>query len=78
MPAGESVLEAITKLIRQGRPETSDMEEVITQVSWGPGPRAGQALMLGVRARAIIDGRLAPSIDDVVSLALLFCAIEWH
>ena len=70
VPVGESVLEAITKLIRLGRPETSDMEEVITQVSWGPGPRAGQALMLGVRARAIIDGRLAPSIDDVVSLAL--------
>ena len=69
VPVGESVLEAITKLIRLGRPETSDMEEVITQVSWGPGPRAGQALMLGVRARAIIDGRLAPSIDDVVSLA---------
>ena len=70
VPVGESVLEAITKLIRLGRPETSDMEEVITQVSWGPGPRAGQALMLGVRARAIIDGRLAPSMDDVVSLAL--------
>jgi MoxR-like ATPase len=38
-------------------------------VSWGPGPRASQALMLGVRARAIIEGRLSPSIDDVIALA---------
>ncbi|MFT6169057.1 MAG: MoxR-like ATPase, partial [Celeribacter sp.] len=36
---------------------------------WGPGPRAAQALMLMVRARALLDGRLAPSPDDVVALA---------
>jgi MoxR-like ATPase len=38
-------------------------------VAWGPGPRASQALMLACRARALIDGRYAPSIDDVVALA---------
>jgi MoxR-like ATPase len=38
-------------------------------VAWGPGPRASQALSLAVRAKALIDGRLAPSIDDVVALA---------
>ena len=38
-------------------------------VVWGPGPRASQALMLAVRARAVMDGRLAPSIDDVLALA---------
>ena len=35
----------------------------------GPGPRASQALMLAVRAKALLDGRLAPSVDDVVELA---------
>ncbi|MFQ5765551.1 MAG: AAA family ATPase, partial [Rhodospirillales bacterium] len=43
-------------------------EDVKRHVSWGPGPRATQALMLGVRARAVIEGRLAPSIDDVLAL----------
>ena len=38
-------------------------------IAWGPGPRASQALMLAVRARALLDGRLAPSTDDVVALA---------
>ena len=38
-------------------------------IAWGPGPRASQALMLAVRAKALMDGRLAPSVDDVVELA---------
>ena len=38
-------------------------------ISWGPGPRASQAFMLAVRARALVEGRLAPSTDDVVALA---------
>ena len=38
-------------------------------VAWGPGPRASQALMLAVRAKALLDGRLAPSVDDVIALA---------
>ena len=38
-------------------------------VAWGPGPRASQALMLAVRAKALIDGRFAPSVDDVIALA---------
>ena len=62
------VTEAILDLVRAGRPETSDIEEVKKNVSWGPGPRATQALMLGVRARSVIEGRLAPSIDDVLAL----------
>ena len=69
VPIGESVVEAILGMVRSGRPETSDIVEVRQQVAWAPGPRASQALMLAVRARAIIDGRLAPSIDDVVALA---------
>ncbi len=69
VPVGESVSEAILDLVRAGRPESTDIDEVKKHVSWGPGPRATQALMLGVRARAVIEGRLAPSIDDVLALA---------
>ena len=69
VPVGESVAEAILEIVRAGRPEGTDIGEVQKHVSWGPGPRATQALMLGVRARAVIEGRLAPSIDDVLALA---------
>jgi len=69
IPVGQSVVDAILKLVRQGRPETSELDEVRRQVAWGPGPRASQALMLATRARAVIEGRLAPSVDDVLALA---------
>ncbi|MEE8350853.1 MAG: MoxR family ATPase [Rhodospirillales bacterium] len=69
VPVGESVAEATLELVRAGRPETSDIDDVKNHVSWGPGPRATQALMLGVRARAVIEGRLAPSIDDILALS---------
>ena len=69
VPVGETVAEAILELVRAGRPESSDLATVQENVSWGPGPRASQALMLGVRARAVIQGRLAPSVDDVLALA---------
>src|SRR3546814_5025577 len=69
VPVGESVVETILAIVRNGRPESSELEEVRRQVAWGPGPRASQALMLAVRARALIDGRLAPSIEAVLALA---------
>ncbi len=69
IPVGESVVEAILDLVLSGRPEASEFEEVRRHVAWGPGPRASQALMLATRARALLDGRLAPSIDDVLALA---------
>ena len=69
VPVGESVVEAILRLVRSGRPETTDIDLVVDNVSWGPGPRASQALMLATRARAVLDGRLAPSVDDVLALA---------
>ena len=69
MPVGEKVVEAILGMVRAGRPDSTDIDEVRRHVSWGPGPRASQALMLAVRGRAILDGRLSPSIDDVVALA---------
>ena len=69
VPVGETVVEAILKLVRGGRPETADDETIRKHVAWGPGPRAAQALMLASRARALLDGRLAPSIDDIAALA---------
>ena len=69
IPVGEQVLEAILKLVRGARPETSGLDTVRKHLAWGPGPRAAQALMLATRARALLDGRLAPSVDDVIALA---------
>ncbi len=68
LPVGQSVVEAILTLVRSARPgpEGGDAAKLI---AWGPGPRASQALMLAVRARALLDGRLAPSVDDVLALA---------
>jgi MoxR-like ATPase len=69
IPVGESVVEAILALVRAGRPDTSDVPEAQKHVAWGPGPRASQALMLACRARALLENRLAPSVDDVLALA---------
>lgn len=69
IPVGETTVEAILALVRSGRPELSDLPEIRQQVAWGPGPRASQALMLAVRARATMEGRFAPSVDDVLALA---------
>lgn len=69
MPVGENVLNAILALVREARPEQSDDERVRRFVDWGPSPRAGQALMLACRARALIRGRLSPSLEDIESLA---------
>ncbi len=68
MPVPETVVTAILDLVRSARPGSAH-EEANKHISWGPGPRAGQALMLCARARALYDGRLAPSIDDVRALA---------
>ena len=69
LPVGEKVLESILALVRNARPDQSPIESVRKNVSWGPGPRAGQALMLASRAKALIEGRLSPSVDDVLELA---------
>jgi MoxR-like ATPase len=69
VPVGEAVLDAVLTIVRGGRPEETDIEDVRRNVAWGPGPRASQSLMLATRARALLDGRLAPSIDDVLALA---------
>ncbi|WP_435639966.1 AAA family ATPase [Micavibrio aeruginosavorus] len=69
MPVGESVVEAILTLVRRGRPGDGAPDLVNEYVAWAPGPRAAQSLMLACRARALLDGRSAPSVDDVIDLA---------
>src|SRR5271157_5814458 len=68
LPVGESVVDAILALVRSARPGTEGGDRS-KQIAWGPSPRASQSLMLAVRAHALLDGRLAPSIDDVLDLA---------
>lgn len=68
IPVGQSVVEAILALVRSARPGKDASEAINKHVMWGPGPRASQALMLSVRARALIQGRLSPSLDDVLAL----------
>ena len=71
MPVSEGVMELILDLVRACRPEEEGALDVVREhVGWGPGPRAAQALMLTVRARALLDGRLAPSAEDVAAMAV--------
>jgi len=69
IPVGEKVVESILRLVRAARPGDEGFKDIRDAVAWGPGPRASQAFMLAVRARALIEGRLAPSTDDVEALA---------
>src|SRR6195952_2779900 len=69
IPVGEKVVNSILSLVRAARPDSDHDGGVRGMIAWGPGPRASQALMLAARARALLDGRLAPPTDDVVALA---------
>ncbi|MEM8956555.1 MAG: MoxR family ATPase [Pseudomonadota bacterium] len=71
MPVGETVVELILDLVRACRPEEEASPQIVKDsVSWGPGPRAAQALMLTVRAQALLEGRLVPTADDVIRMAV--------
>ena len=69
LPVGDQVVDAILTLVRSARPGTGIDQALDEMIAWGPGPRASQALMLAVRAKAMMEGRLAPSVDDVIDLA---------
>ncbi len=70
MPVGEAMVEMILDLVRACRPDDVSAPDVVrTSVSWGPGPRAAQALMLTVRAEALLNGRLVPSAEDLRRMA---------
>ena len=70
MPVGDNIVEMILDLVRACRPDEHASDAVRNSVSWGPGPRAAQALMLTVRAQALLKGRLAPSAEDVMAMAV--------
>jgi MoxR-like ATPase len=68
LPVGDTVVEAILDVVRTARPD-GGLPEIGGRLAWGAGPRASQSLALAVRARALLQGRLAPSVDDVAALA---------
>ncbi|MEL6289210.1 MAG: MoxR family ATPase, partial [Pseudomonadota bacterium] len=69
IPVGDQVVDAILALVRSARPGAENADDLGKYLAWGPGPRASQSLMMACRAKAMIDGRLSPSIDDVIDLA---------
>ena len=69
LPVGERIVDTILDIVRRLRPGAIDALPAAANLAWGPGPRAAQALMLAVRARALLDGRLSPSLDDVAAIA---------
>ncbi|HSZ73621.1 MAG TPA: MoxR family ATPase [Rhizomicrobium sp.] len=69
VPVGEKVVDAILSIVRAARPGETGAGDLRDFIAWGPGPRASQAFMLAVRARALLDGRFAPSVEDVIALA---------
>lgn len=69
MPVSDNIVDMIVTLVRSLRPG-EDAHEIINEyVTWAPGPRGSQGLMLGVRARALLQGRSAPVKEDVIELA---------
>ena len=71
VPVAENVIEYAVKLVSATRPESDLAPKFIQQsIEWGAGPRASQYLILGAKAKAILDGRPSPNINDVNSLAL--------
>jgi MoxR-like ATPase len=69
MPIAERIVDTILALVRSARPTDDASDRVKALVGWGPGPRASQALSLAARSLALIDGRRAPSMEDVRRLA---------
>ena len=71
VPASDNVVEYAVRLVSATRPSSDSSPDFIKQsVDWGAGPRASQYLVLGAKAKAILDGRPSPNITDVQSLAL--------
>jgi MoxR-like ATPase len=70
VPTAENVVDFATRLVRATRPDAAAPELVQKWVRWGAGPRAGQALLLGAKARALLDGRIVAAPEDVIAVAL--------
>jgi len=71
LPAAPSIVSYAVKLARSTRPESPEASPMVKKyVSWGAGPRASQYLILGAKARAAMDGRAMPDLDDVSAMAM--------
>ncbi len=65
----EDLLDWITRIVRASRPGEGMPDAIHNYVRWGAGPRAGQSLVLAAKARALLQGRLAATRDDIIALA---------
>jgi MoxR-like ATPase len=70
VPAADHVVDYAVRLVRSTRPNEAGVPDFVKNwVSWGAGPRASQALIVGAKARAVLQGRYAASIEDIRALA---------
>jgi MoxR-like ATPase len=69
VPAAENVIDFAARLVRATRPGEGAPDFVQKWIRWGAGPRAGQALLLGAKARALLDGRIVAALEDVTAVA---------
>ena len=69
VPAADQVIDYAVSLVRRTRPDQAP-DDIAGLISWGAGPRASQCLILGAKARALLEGRYTPSIDDVKQIAI--------
>jgi MoxR-like ATPase len=71
VPAAANVVDRAARLVRATRPAGEEAPEFVRKwVRWGAGPRAGQALLLGAKARALLEGRTVADVEDVNAVAL--------
>jgi MoxR-like ATPase len=71
VPAAANVIDYAARVVRATRPAGEEAPEFVRQwVRWGAGPRAGQALLLGAKARALLEGRTVAALDDIAAVAL--------
>jgi MoxR-like ATPase len=69
LPLSNEVVDATLKIVREARPNGGEASQFVKDnVSWGPGPRAIQAFAKMAKARALMDGRLAPSVGDILEV----------
>ena len=70
VPVSDNVIDYVVRLVGATRPRSNNPPDFVRQwLNWGAGPRAGQALILGAKARALLDGRYSISIEDIQKLA---------
>ena len=65
----EPLVQYVASVVRATRPPESQVQPVQDYVRWGAGPRAGQALVLCAKARALLNGHYAVTLDDIRSVA---------